>query len=280
MIKVLKAGIGNSVQDRGRFGNASFGVSTAGTMDALSADLANSLLNNDVDDAVLEITFGNCEFQFLAPTTFCITGAELTAKLNDNLISLNTKIKVAKDDVLSFGIPKKGIRAYVAVLGGFKTELILNSRSYFKNITALVFLEKDQIIPFNENNDKLKNSSSVKVYEEIFSSNILECTPGPEFESLNKTQKNRLISQEFSISANNNRMGYQLKEPIKNYLAEMLTSAVIPGTVQLTPNGKLIILMKDCQTTGGYPRVLQLSEKAISILAQKTTNQTILFSLM
>lgn len=280
MIKVLKPGIGNSIQDRGRFGNASFGVSTAGVMDIFSANLANSILNNDADDALLEITFGNCEFQFLAATIFCITGADLTAKLNNKYVTLNTKIKVNKDDVLSFGFPKKGIRAYVAVIGGFKTQKVLNSRSYFKNITSLVFLEKDQIIPFDENNDILKKSSSVKVNEEIFSLKILGCFPGPEFEWLNKSQKKRLISQEFSISVNNNRMGYQLKEPIKNNLPEMLTSAVIPGTVQLTPSGKLIVLMKDCQTTGGYPRVLQLSEKAISILAQKTTNQNILFSLM
>ena len=280
MIKVLKAGIGNSVQDRGRFGYASLGVSTAGTMDAFSADLANSILNNAADDAVLEISFGNCEFHFLESTTICIAGANLSAKLNDEILKQNTRIQVNKDDILSFGSPLKGIRAYVAVKGGIQTEKLLDSRSYFKNITQHIFLEKNQLIPFNVDTSKLEKSSSVKLNEDLFSTNVIECFAGPEFETLNKTQKKNLLEKQFTISANNNRMGYQLKEPIKNSLPEMLTSAVIPGTVQLTASGKLIILMKDCQTTGGYPRVLQLTEKSISILAQKTTNQIIQFSLV
>jgi allophanate hydrolase subunit 2 len=73
-------------------------------------------------------------------------------------------------------------------------------------------------------------------------------------------------------------MGYQLKEPIKNRLPQLLTSAVLPGTVQLTPSGKLIVLMRDCQVTGGYPRILQLSRKAINGLAQKSTGDTLQFT--
>ena len=75
-------------------------------------------------------------------------------------------------------------------------------------------------------------------------------------------------------------MGYQLVELIDNNLPSMLTSSVLPGTVQLTPSGKLIILMRDCQVTGGYPRILQLSEASINILAQKTTNGKIKLKLI
>ena len=66
---------------------------------------------------------------------------------------------------------------------------------------------------------------------------------------------------------------------IENQLKPILTSGVLPGTVQLTPSGELIILMRDCQVTGGYPRVLQLTEEAINILAQKTTKDKIQFEL-
>ena len=75
-------------------------------------------------------------------------------------------------------------------------------------------------------------------------------------------------------------MAYQLDEKIDGHTISMLTSATLPGTVQLTPSGKLIILMKDGQTTGGYPRILQLTDTAISILAQKRTGDTISFKLI
>jgi allophanate hydrolase subunit 2 len=66
---------------------------------------------------------------------------------------------------------------------------------------------------------------------------------------------------------------------IENHLEPIITSAVLPGTVQLTPSGKLIILMRDCQTTGGYPRVLQLKEASINVLAQKLTGHAVQFKL-
>jgi allophanate hydrolase subunit 2 len=89
-----------------------------------------------------------------------------------------------------------------------------------------------------------------------------------------------LFKQEFTISKDNNRMAYQLDEIITNELGDIITSLVLPGTVQLTPSGKLIVLMRDCQTTGGYPRILQLSDNSIDTLAQKMTGQKITLQLL
>ena len=75
-------------------------------------------------------------------------------------------------------------------------------------------------------------------------------------------------------------MAYQLKEQIPGHDVTMLTSATLPGTVQLTPSGKLIVLMKDGQTTGGYLRILQLSDRAISVLAQKREGNQMSFKLL
>ena len=75
-------------------------------------------------------------------------------------------------------------------------------------------------------------------------------------------------------------MAYQLKERLINELPSILSSAVLPGTVQLTSSGMLMILMRDCQTTGGYPRILQLSEKSINHLSQKAQNEHIRFDLV
>ena len=74
-------------------------------------------------------------------------------------------------------------------------------------------------------------------------------------------------------------MAYQLEQTLDTHTHSMLTSATLPGTVQITPAGKIIILMRDGQTTGGYPRILQLSDDAINVLAQKTFGDTISFQI-
>ena len=96
---------------------------------------------------------------------------------------------------------------------------------------------------------------------------------------LNSHQKEFISSNIFKISNNYNRMAIQLSDLLVNNLKPIITSIVMPGTVQLTPAGSLIILMKDCQTTGGYPRILQLEEKSINSLAQLKKDSELSFSL-
>ena len=280
MIKVLASSFGLSLQDSGRYGYASYGVPSSGAMDQYSSKLANKLLNNAEDDAVLEITNGGCKLLFESTTCICLTGADYSAKLDGKPAELNRIIKVDKGSVLSFGARKFGFRTYLAVKNGFQTESSLGSKSMYPNITSPHVLKKGDIlrlVPFT--NDKKNAAAKVKIELEHFKAKALDCYQGPEFESLNSFQHKQLFDNEFQISPNNNRMGYQLENGIENSIPQMLTSSVLPGTVQLTPSGKLIILMRDCQVTGGYPRVLQLSEHSINRLAQKTTRDVINFNL-
>ena len=137
------------------------------------------------------------------------------------------------------------------------------------------------IIPYSIFLGDFKTSNtSVKIDENHFNSKIITCFKGPEFFLLNKHQQEQLLTQNFSISKDNNRMGYKLEEVLENNLAQILTSSVMPGTVQLTPSGTLIVLMRDCQVTGGYPRVLQLTEASINAFAQEKSSNTFLFSLI
>src|SRR5690606_7472652 len=115
--------------------------------------------------------------------------------------------------------------------------------------------------------------------ETVLDKTTLEVYRGPEFGQLTDRQLVKLFSNTFSVAKENNRMAYQLNEEIDGVRGSMLTSATLPGTVQLTPSGKLIVLMKDGQTTGGYPRILQLSDYSISILAQKRMGDPIRFTL-
>lgn len=280
MIKVLKAGFFSTIQDKGREGFASIGVPVSGVMDLYSADLANSILNNGLESAVLEITFGGCKLEFLTETIICISGGDFSPKINDKLIQQNSRIQVNKNDVLSFGKINFGVRSYLAVKDGFLTNKVLKSRSFYQNITNHFLIKRDDILPISTFKNYLEvSSSSIKRLASHFESQEIICYKGPEFELLNEVQKNQLKNQIFTISNDNNRMGFRLNETIENELKSILTSAVLPGTVQLTPSGKLIVLMRDCQVTGGYPRILQLTGCTINKLAQKTTNAVFKFKL-
>ena len=278
MIAILHPGIYCSVQDQGRFGHTKIGVPQAGCADTYAAKMANALLKNHEKDALIEITFGQGEFKFTSDTYICLTGGDFSPKLNGKLIKMQSVYFIKKDSVLSFGKRVYGARVYLSVQGGIQTEKVYGSRSFFDGITQQKLGKGAMlpIIPIQKNADN--NFSRVRVSEKHFTTIYLPCLKGPEFFKLNQEQQRKLFTP-FSISDDNNRVGYRLKESLENNLSSILTSAVLPGTVQLTPSGKCIILLQDCQVTGGYPRILQLSEIAIARVSQKITGDKIQFIL-
>ena len=280
MIKVLKAGFYSTIQDQGRLGYRSFGVPVSGAMDKYSSVFANKILGNYKEAAVLEMTMIGAELKFLVPTVIAIVGANMNAKLNGKSILMFTAIIVKTDDVLSLSNVENGFRTYVAVKGGFLTEMILGSRSMFKDITESIKVKTGDCLVISkfEILDNIKNAK-VRFDNLYLKSNSLEVTKGPEFNKLSKEQQEKLLSQNFEVSKYNNRMAYQLLPLFQNNLEPILTAPVLPGTVQLTPSGQLIVLMRDCQTTGGYPRVLQLTQQAINSLGQKKTGTNVLMRL-
>lgn len=282
MLKVYKPGFYTSIQDLGRFEFQEYGVPVSGVMDFFSAKLANAILGNNYNCAVLEITLTGPKLEFLEDTIICITGADLTPCINGINTALHNATQINKGDILTFQKLKYGCRCYLSVLGGFQTEIAMNSRSMYKNITTTFRIKKDDILNFNPSTISFKsiNNASVKLNTNHFKNTKIEVYKGPEFHELSEEQINFLLNSKFTISNENSRMAYQLVETLSNSIKPIITSLVLPGTVQLTPSGKLLILMRDCQTTGGYPRVLQLSEHAINTLAQKFTNDKIQFKLV
>lgn len=280
MLKVLSPGIYSTIQDFGRFRYQKYGVPYSGVMDKQAASYANIILGNLIENSVLEITMQGPKLQFNCNTSICISGANMSPKLNNKSVLNNEYISINKGDILSFGKLNKGFRTYLAVLGGFKTENVMQSYSMYQGITRKLRIEKGDILEI-ENHDKcIKNSyASLKVKDSYITSKEIEVYKGPEYDKLSEVQMEFLSNADFTISKDNNRMAYQLNETLENTLEPIITSLVKPGTVQLTPSGKLIVLMRDCQTTGGYPRVLQLKESSINTLAQKFTGQTVSFSL-
>jgi biotin-dependent carboxylase-like uncharacterized protein len=254
------------------------GIPQAGYMDTYAAKMANALLKNDEGAALIEITFGQGKFKFTSDTYICITGGDFSPKINEKLIKMQSVYPIKKDSVLSFGKRVNGARVYLSVKGGIQTETVYGSRSYFEGITQKK-LGKGAMLPILPIQKDTDNSfSRVRVSEKHFTTIYLPCLKGPEFSKLNNEQQRKLFTP-FSISDDNNRVGYRLKESLENNLSSILTSAVLPGTVQLTPSGKCIILMQDCQVTGGYPRILQLSEIGIARVSQKISGDKIQFIL-
>ncbi len=280
MVKVLHPGFYTTIQDLGRKDYQHLGVPISGAMDLHAHRIANALLGNGEDCATLEITMVGPKLEFSCDTTISITGAILSPQINGKPIGLNIAINISKGDELSFSKIQKGFRGYLAVYRGFQTEVVLNSRSMYQGITKSSYVKKGDVLKIEQKNHSNKKYSSIKLNEDYLDSSVIEVFKGPEFDKLNDLQIQSLFNKEFTISKDNNRMAYQLNELIKNDFKDIITSLVLPGTIQLTPSGKLIVLMRDSQTTGGYPRVLQLKETSINAMAQKFTGNKITFKLL
>jgi|TARA_B110000914_G_scaffold120067_1_gene104832 biotin-dependent carboxylase-like uncharacterized protein len=281
MIKVIKSGLYSTIQDLGRFGFENYGVPISGSMDQFSSIISNKLLGNNDNDAVMEITMTGPVLKFLEKTKISITGADISPSINDNPVKLNIVHNINKGDFLSFGKLKYGIRSYLSVIGGFLTKEVMGSKSMYPNVTKSFRITNGEYLKIKSLN-KINTDSKITHldYLEHFKSNKIKVYKGPEFDRLSNNQKNDIFKKQFTISNDNNRMAFQLNESFKNQLKPIITSLVMQGTVQLTTSGKLIILMRDNQTCGGYPRVLQLNESAINKLSQKYMNNEIKFELI
>ncbi|PKP26405.1 MAG: allophanate hydrolase [Bacteroidetes bacterium HGW-Bacteroidetes-2] len=278
MIEILSSGLYTTIQDLGRYGYRKYGVPISGAMDGYSAKLANQLLGNAKDCAVLEITFLGPVLKFKTATQIVITGAGFTPTLNYKEISMNTPIEVSMESILNFGLPTFGFRGYLAVKGGFKAEKTLGSSSFYKGINAKGLLQKGTILEINQSEKKcIKTNASVHVKKTHFTAERLEVLKGPEFKNLTKEDQSKLQKLHFTVTSQSNRMAYLLKNASIITAKEIITAPVQPGTVQITPSGKIMVLMRDAQTTGGYARILQLTEKSINQLAQKNAGDKVMF---
>lgn len=277
-IEVISPGLFSTIQDRGRFGFMKFGVPVSGVMDSYASRICNLLLGNQPDAAVMEITFQGPQLKFHGSTKICLSGADLGAQINGVAIRRNELLKVEEGDVLKFGGRKSGFRAYLGVAGGFDTEVSMHSRSWYEDITSFSNLRKGMNLPVADSKLKPESTfSGIKVKEDYLFAKFIEAYPGHEFYQLSEEQQRKLFSDNFSLESSSNRMAIGLKEDLPNELQAIITGPVLPGTVQLTPGGNIIVLMQDCQTTGGYPRILQLSDYGKQVLSQKMPGEKIQF---
>ncbi len=293
-LRVIKAGILDTVQDAGRFGFRHLGINPTGAMDLYAMQMANILVGNDPHTAVIEMHFPAASFFFEQPTLIAVCGADFYPTLNADTVPASQPILVSKFGILQFEAMKKGARAYLAVKGGFQLTPWLGSMSTQLKAQAGGYkgrpLQKDDEITIDclpEPFTKLlgKNEYIVLPWkadeqwnEEDHEIRVL---PGHEWELLTAASQEKFTKQEFTISTNSDRMGYRLnaKALTTHQHEEIVSSGASCGTIQLLPDGKLILLMADHQTTGGYPRVAHVITAHHPRLAQLKPGDKIHFSM-
>ena len=276
MLKVIEPGLYSSIQDNGRFGYRNIGVPHSGFMDQECANIANYILGNNETDSLIEITLKGPTLLFNDNYTISITGGDFNAILNNEKINMYNPVEVKLGDMLKFSHTKNGARCYLAVSGGIDIKKLLGSRSLYKSITESYCLRKgDEIKVLNKSNKKKLNQSKLTFNID----NYIYAFKGPEFSVLDQKSLNKLFKNEFEIGINN-RMAYNLKDKIQTGVKSIISSPVLPGTIQLTPSGNIIILHRDCQTTGGYSRILQLDEKSLNNLSRFKLGEKIKFKLL
>ena len=271
-IKIIKKGLSDRIVDQGRFGFQDLGIQPSGPMDFLSAQLANIIIGNTLNHPVFELHFPASVFEFQESLYICISGANFVPVINEKSVALNTAIQVYPKDQLSFLQPLEGRSAYIA----FKGELDENKKWLNSYASFQITLNKEdhfsiQPAPISDGSvNSIQPDLVQQVQTTLFNTHEIRFIPGPAWNDLAPASIQVLMQQTFTIDAKSNRMGFLLEgTPI--HLTEpkqYVSSAVTMGTLQLLPNGQIIVLMADHQTIGGYANLGQIILVDLPRLAQ------------
>jgi antagonist of KipI len=295
-LTIIKPGLLDTIQDLGRTGYSALGINAGGVMDRYAAQVANMLVGNDTCEAVIEIHFPGAQVLFEQNTLISITGGDFGALINDEPLPLWHPVVVRKNAVLHFPRLQGGGRCYLAVHGGFCANKWLNSYSTHLKAGAGGFhgrkLEKGDELHFRESSiyfaGLLKPGKELEVLKWQVDTGSTYRHPheiyiikGNEWDQLTVQSQHDMQEDNFTVHPFSDRMGYQLKglDLKREQNTELVSSAVSFGTIQLLPNGQLIVLMADHQTTGGYPRIAHVISAHLPKLSQLRPSDCIHFKI-
>jgi len=281
-----KAGLLTTIQDKGRIGYQEFGVPVSGAMDQGAAQLANWLVNNPPSAPVLEITLLGPTIEIEGSAQIAITGADLSPKLNRQAIPMYETLTINQKAILSFGRINSGCRAYLAIGGNWMVKKWLGSASAAtsapKDLTPNSIIEKNSNLQIQHPTSfipkRIHKPTTQLMDTETLRISVL---PGPEFEAFSNYNIGHFFSQGYQISNDSNRMGYRLIGKALDFRPskEVISSGIVPGTIQISNSGQPIILMRDAQTTGGYYRIANVLNAGLNQLAQAKPGTFVWFTL-
>lgn len=273
----------DTFQDQGRKGFQHLGINPNGAMDSYAAQMSNILAGNNADDVVLEMTFPSATIQFEEECIIVISGADFAPEVNSRALPLLQPVRIPANTTLHFRRWLSGNWCYLAIHGGFKIEPWLNSYSTHLKAGSGGWhgriLKAGDRIPLRVSKGKMKSvgESLVKIFpwkaaplRDPAGINEIWITEGPENEGPDNLSRGMLEQELFTILPASDRMAYSLKGPaLKTIMnGQLISSAVSFGTLQLLPDGQLMVLLADHQTTGGYPRMGQVIRAHLSKLVQ------------
>lgn len=292
-VQVLKPGLLTTVQDAGRPGHAALGIGRAGAMDVAAWRLANALVGNTHGEAALEITLLGPTLRFAQAAVIALTGAVPAVDVDGRALPGWTCCRVPAGATLRIGGLARGCRAWLAIRGGIALPPVLGSRSTDLHAGLGPFggraLRKGDVLPVAGG----ASLPSLPAGEELHVASWrldprpwfddgapLALLPGRHLDALDDTARRALFDPAgFSVSRAANRTASRLDGPrlaLRTPL-ELVSEAVLPGTMQLPPSGQPIVLMTEAPVTGGYPRIGQVATVDLPRLAQRRPGDAVCF---
>jgi biotin-dependent carboxylase-like uncharacterized protein len=286
--QVVRAGVQNSVQDLGRHGMRHLGISQNGALDHASLILANRLVGNHDNAAGLEIVVGPVVLKFESDVWFSICGADFNSSLDGQAVPPAWRVRARAGQTLKLHHQQQELLAYIAIDGGIDVPEILGARATdlqagFGGWQGRALKSGDQI-PLGSCK---QFSKAIGVHQRLWTPEV-RAIPGPEYAQFDLASHKAFWQQAWRVSPNSNRMAYRLLSQASTHTSEqalhrtsnqdLASHGVIPGVIQVPPNGQPIVLMADAQTTGGYPRIATVIEADLWKIAQMRPGQTFCFS--
>ena len=286
-ITILNPGLLTTVQDFGRIGYQQFGVPVSGVVDPRAMSIANILVDNPEDEAVLECTMLGPQIRFNAPNAIAITGGDLGPTIDNQPIPNYAAIRVEAGQVLRFAGLRSGCRAYIAFAGGLDIAPVMGSRStYMKAKIGGVEgrkLQKDDVIKFRKPNPDLRGLNIRHISPEFVPrlEYKLRVVLGPQDDMFTEHGIETFLSESYVVTPEFDRMGCRLDGEIiehKGESGDIIADGIAFGAIQVPTAGKPIIMLSDRQTTGGYTKIANVISADFRILAQLKAGDRVRFA--
>jgi antagonist of KipI len=288
---VQRAGFLTSVQDLGRTGFRQFGVSTSGALDPFALRVANLLVGNDEGAAGLEITLGGLQLRFEDERIVAWCGGEFDVQIGSRALPAGHVAHLQRGDELKFARAQIGCRCWLAISGGIDMPVVLGSRSTdlrakFGGIEGRALRDGD-VIPLSKWPGSPTPATAISSWSAPHDwvsparrGPILRFIRGIDWERFNAPTLQRFTSEAFTVSPDSDRMGVRLDGPElkREDETDLISEAVAPGTIQVPPSGKPILLLGDCQTIGGYPKIAHVITVDLGVAAQLRAGDRVRFS--
>jgi KipI family sensor histidine kinase inhibitor len=278
-VEVLEAGLLTTVQDPGRNGWRRYGVGAAGALDPRALAAANAAAGNAPGAAALECTVAGPALRFRAAAFFAVAGADLGAVLHRAdlgawRVPLGARVRARPGNVLSFEGRREGCRAYVAFGGGLDVPVVLGSRATdlpggFGGHAGRALREGD-VLPLARPVGDAASARATPLTAPAGEATTLRVVLGPQDDFFTGDALRTLFASEYVVRETSDRVGCRLEGPALAHRAgsEIASEGMLPGCIQVPPDGLPIVMGADGPTTGGYPKIATVIQADRSALAQ------------